>query len=73
MNTSNPSALSKHLVRRDLERDPDHINHMLWKRKLYKKRVARNEIKKVRKHYFKEKEAATTASTSEGKQGGSSA
>jgi hypothetical protein len=66
MNTSNPSALSKHLVRRDLERDPDHINNMLWKRKLYKKRVARNEIKKVRKHYFKEKEGA--AATSEGKQ-----
>lgn len=54
MNT-NPSSLSKHLVRRDLERDPDHINQMLWKRKLYKKRIARNEIKKTRKQYFREK------------------
>jgi len=53
--STNP-LLSKHLVRRDLERDPDHINQMLWKRKIYKKRVARNEIKKVRKQYFKEKE-----------------
>lgn len=60
MNT-NPSSLSKHLVRRDLERDPDHINHMLWKRKLYKKRVARNELKKVRKHYFKEKDGEENA------------
>jgi hypothetical protein len=57
MTTPNPSSLSKHLVRRDLERDPDHINQMLWKRKIYKKRVERNELKKVRKHYFKEKEA----------------
>ena len=56
MSTNNPSSLSKHLVRRDLERDPDHINQMLWKRKIYKKRVERNELKKVRKHYFKEKE-----------------
>ena len=56
MSTKNPSSLSKHLVRRDLERDPDHINQMLWKRKIYKKRVERNELKKVRKHYFKEKE-----------------
>jgi len=29
---------------------------MLWKRKLYKKRVARNEVKKVRKHFFREKD-----------------
>ena len=57
---NNPSFLSKHLVRRDLERDPDHINHMLWKRKLHKKRVARNEINKVRKHYFKEKQGVDT-------------
>ena len=57
MTTKNPSSLSKHLVRRDLERDPDHINQMLWKRKIYKKRVERNELKKVRKHYFKEKES----------------
>jgi hypothetical protein len=56
MSTKNPSSLSKHLVRRDLERDPDHINQMLWKRKIYKKRVERNELKKVRKHYFREKE-----------------
>ena len=56
MSIKNPSSLSKHLVRRDLERDPDHINQMLWKRKIYKKRVERNELKKVRKHYFKEKE-----------------
>jgi hypothetical protein len=58
---NNPSALSKHLVRRDLERDPDHINQMLWKRKLYKKRVARNEVKKVRKHYFKERDEKIVA------------
>lgn len=50
------SLVSKHLVRRDLERDPDHINNKLWKRKLYKKRIERNEVKKVRKHFFKEKE-----------------
>ncbi len=43
-------------MRRDLERDPDHINQMLWKRKLYKKRVQRNEQKKVRKQFFKTKE-----------------
>lgn len=48
--------MSQHLVRRDLERDPDHINQMLWKRKLYKKRIQRNEIKKVRKNYFKQTE-----------------
>jgi hypothetical protein len=29
---------------------------MLWKRKLYKKRVQRNEQKKVRKQFFKTKE-----------------
>lgn len=61
MSTKNPSSLSKHLVRRDLERDPDHINQMLWKRKIYKKRVERNELKKVRKHYFKEKEGGHEA------------
>ena len=49
--------MSKHLLRRDIERDPDHINTMLWKRKLYKKRVQRNEVKKVRKHFFKDQEA----------------
>ncbi len=48
--------VSKHLIRRDLERDPDHINQMLWKRKLYKKRIARNQVKKTRKHYFQTKE-----------------
>ncbi len=65
MSSSNSHLVSKHLVRRDLERDPDHINQMLWKRKLYKKRVQRNELKKVRKHYFKAKEGeeATEANT----------
>lgn len=50
------NLVSKHLLRRDIERDPDHINQMLWKRKLYKKRVQRNEQKKVRKQFFKTKE-----------------
>ena len=56
--SNNNNLVSKHLLRRDIERDPDHINQMLWKRKLYKKRVQRNEIKKVRKHFFKAKEGA---------------
>ena len=53
---SSNNLVSKHLLRRDIERDPDHINQMLWKRKLYKKRVQRNEQKKVRKQFFKTKE-----------------
>ena len=53
---SSNNLVSKHLLRRDIERDPDHINQMLWKRKLYKKRVQRNEQKKVRKQFFKAKE-----------------
>ena len=36
-----------------MERDPDHINQMLWKRKKLKKRRERNEQKKARKSYFK--------------------
>lgn len=31
---------------------------MLWKRKLYKKRLLRNETKRVRKHYFKNQDLA---------------
>ncbi len=50
------NLVSKHLVRRDLERDPDHFNQMLWKRKIYKKRLMRNEVKKHRKQYFKQVE-----------------
>ena len=56
---SSNNLVSKHLLRRDIERDPDHINQMLWKRKLYKKRVQRNEQKKVRKQFFKTKEGET--------------
>lgn len=58
---SSSNLVSKHLLRRDIERDPDHINQMLWKRKLYKKRVQRNEQKKVRKQFFKTKEEAEEA------------
>lgn len=40
-----------------MEKDPDYYNQKLWKRKLLKKRRERNEIKKMRKGYFKEKES----------------
>ena len=60
---SSANLVSKHLLRRDIERDPDHINQMLWKRKIYKKRVARNETKRVRKNFFKEKEDKESVST----------
>ena len=39
-----------------MDRDPDHYNELLWKRKLYKKRVEKNESKKANKQYFREKE-----------------
>eukprot|EP00347_Sterkiella_histriomuscorum_P002294 403368707 len=39
-----------------LERDPDAINQMLWKRKIYRKRVEKNESKKLKKQYIREKE-----------------
>ena len=52
MEKANKALVSKHLIRRDLERDPDHINQMLWKRKLYKKRIERNQVKKTRKNFF---------------------
>ena len=58
-------SVSKHLVRRDLERDPDHINTMLWKRKLYKKRIQRNDVKKVRKQFFQSKDQEEAAPTME--------
>lgn len=39
-----------------LERDPDQINQMLWKRKQYRKRLEKNESKKLKKQYIREKE-----------------
>ena len=48
-----------------IDRDPDQINQMLWKRKNLKKRRERNDIKKVRKSYFKDKEQSTTTTTTQ--------
>ena len=57
------TLVSKHLIRRDLERDPDHINQMLWKRKIYKKRIERNHVKKARKTYFQAQDAPEKVTT----------
>ena len=39
-----------------MERDPDAMNMKLWKRKQWMKRNERNETKKFKKQYIKEKE-----------------
>lgn len=33
----------------NIDKDPDAINMMLWKRKLYKKRIEKNDKKKQKK------------------------
>lgn len=43
-------------VPRGLSRDPDEMNQLLWARKKLKKRRERNDSKKTRKAYFKQKE-----------------
>ena len=42
---------------RHMEHDPDEINQKLWSRKKLMKRRERNESNKVRKTFFKQKEA----------------
>ena len=43
-------------IAKSIEHDPDQINQMLWKRKQYKKRIQKNENKKFKKDYIREKE-----------------
>ena len=46
----------------NIDKDPDAIHMKLWKRKIYRKRVERNEKKKLNKKYFKEKQKLETSS-----------
>ena len=41
---------------RGVDRDPDQINTMLWKKKQYKKRLEKNDHKRQKKAYLKEKQ-----------------
>ncbi len=52
--SSNPKPYNG--LPKGVDRDPDQINSVLWKRKLYKKRIARNENKRLQKAYRREKQ-----------------